>query len=150
LEHHPAPGPGVLVVEDEAALRTMLQRGLELYGFTVWTAPGGREALALYQAHRDAIAVVLLDVQMPGLDGPHTLQAVKALNPDVPCCFMSGHTGEYTAEQLRELGAAHLFAKPFRLADVARVLRGLACGGLPAPHFAHARPPAPVNAPAPR
>jgi CheY-like chemotaxis protein len=47
----------------------------------VWLAAGGQEALDLYQRHREAIDVVLLDVRMPGLDGPQTLAALRALNP---------------------------------------------------------------------
>jgi CheY-like chemotaxis protein len=95
-------------------------------GFAVWLAAGGGEALDLYRRHRRAIDVVLMDVRMPGLDGPQTLAAIQELNPQVRCCFMSGGLGSYTERGLRDLGAAALIGKPFRLAEVVRALWELA------------------------
>ena len=117
--------PGVLVVDDDHFVLRMVQLGLERSGFDAWLAPGGREAIRLYQKHRDSIAVVLLDVRMPGLDGPATLDALRDLNPDVQVCFMSGDTGVYEPEALLKRGAAHVIAKPFRLDDLANALRRL-------------------------
>jgi two-component system, OmpR family, response regulator len=123
--------PGVLVVDDEHLVRVMVQLGLERNGFDVWLAPDGREAIRLYRKHRDRIAVVLLDVRMPGLDGPQTLDALRELNPKVPACFMSGNTGAYEPEELRQRGAAYVIAKPFRLDQLANVL-WLLVHGMPA------------------
>ena len=107
------PRKTILVVEDDHAVRNMLETALRHYGFRVRPAGGGDEAVAVYERHRDTIDLVLLDVQMPRVDGPHTLARLQSMNPDVPCVFMSGHTGEYTAEQLLALGAAAVLAKPF-------------------------------------
>jgi len=79
--------PGVLVVDDEHMVRILLQLGLERNGFYVWLAADGREALELYEKNRQHVAVVLLDVRMPGMDGPQTLDALRALNPEVLVCF---------------------------------------------------------------
>jgi CheY-like chemotaxis protein len=117
---------GLLVVDDDEGVRGVLGVGLRQQGFAVWLASGGREALDLYRQHSRAIDVVLLDVRMPGLDGPQTLAALQELNPQVCCCFMSGGLGSYTQEGLRDLGAAAVLPKPFRLPEVARVLLGLA------------------------
>jgi CheY-like chemotaxis protein len=110
------------VVDDEHLVRIMVQLGLERNGFDVWLASDGREAIRLYRKHRGRIAVVLLDVCMPGLDGPRTLDALRELNPEVPACFMSGNTGAYDPEELRRRGAASVIAKPFRLDQLASVL----------------------------
>jgi DNA-binding response OmpR family regulator len=138
----PGDRPGVLVVDDEHMVRAMVQLGLERQGFNVWQACGGREALRLYRKHRDDIAVVLLDVRMPGLDGPQTLEALRELNPEVRACFMSGDTGGYGPVQLRQRGAACVIAKPFRLEDLANVLRlvmrGVPVGLLPTGGTPHA------------
>jgi CheY-like chemotaxis protein len=120
--------PGVLVVDDEHLVRIMLQLSLERNGFEVWLASSGREAIHLYQVHRNHIDVVLLDVRMPNMDGPATLDALRDLNPDVRVCFMSGDTGAYESESLRKRGAAHVIAKPFRLEDLANALRRLVRG----------------------
>src|ERR1700730_10176780 len=105
--------PGVLVVDDEPAVRPLLATVLPLYGLDVRAAATGHQAVGLYQEHCPDIAVVLLDVRMPGMDGPATLTALRKINPEVRGCFMSGDTGDYTAEDLFGLGAAHVFPKPF-------------------------------------
>jgi CheY-like chemotaxis protein len=119
---------GVLVVDDDNMVRIMVQLGLEEDGFNVWPACNGREAIQLYQTHRDRITIVLLDVHMPGLDGPATLDALRNLDPDVLACFMSGDLGDYEPEELRRRGAAHVITKPFLLKDLALILRHLTRG----------------------
>jgi CheY-like chemotaxis protein len=113
-------------VDDDDSVRTLLQVGLERSGFRVWVAASAAEAVDVYRQHAARIAVVLLDVRMPGQDGPATLRALQQLDPDVYCCFMSGHTGDYSEESLRELGAAQVFTKPFHLADIVPILWQLA------------------------
>jgi CheY-like chemotaxis protein len=123
------PHSEVLAVDDEPAVLRLLALALPPLGFAVRVAGGGREAVEVYRRHRENIDLVLLDVQMPGLDGPQTLTALQAVRPDVRCAFMSGHTGRYTAEELLAMGAAHVFLKPFGpLAEFARVLREVATG----------------------
>ncbi len=122
------PKPGVLVVDDDPVIQTLLRLALGRDGFNVWLASNGREAVRLYQAHRGGIGVVLLDVLMPDMDGPATLDALRRINPDVPACFMSGDTGMYEPEELRRAGAACFFAKPFCLKELAGTLRRLAEG----------------------
>jgi CheY-like chemotaxis protein len=119
---------GVLVVDNDHLVRVMVQLGLERNGFEVWTAPSDREALKLYREHREHIAVVLLDVRMPGLGGPATLDALRELNRDVPACFMSGDTAELKPDELRKFRSEYLLAKPFQLDELANILRLLAHG----------------------
>ena len=121
----PGARPLVLVVDDDPEVLAMLGTALRHHGFAVALAPSGAEAVRLFRAGRaDA---VLCDVQMPGLDGPATLQALRALDPAVRCVFMSGHSGRYAAEDLLGLGAAAVLDKPFRsLAELAGVLREVA------------------------
>jgi CheY-like chemotaxis protein len=114
----------VLVVDDEPAVAMMLEKVLRHYGFSVLTAGSGEEAVKLYSHSHGGIGVVLLDVQMPGMDGPATLEALWQINPQVVSCFMSGNMGEYTLERLFGFGARHVFLKPFlsisKLVDLIR------------------------------
>jgi DNA-binding NtrC family response regulator len=121
---------GVLVIDDTEVVRSILEIGLGASGFAVWPASSGREGVALYLAHRTDIDIVLLDVRMPGWDGPATLTALRAIDPDVRCCFMSGDMGPYTSEHLLGLGAATLFQKPFRLGELIGQLARLAAPSL--------------------
>jgi len=115
--------PGILVVDDDHFVRAMVQMGLEQDGFEVWSTGSGQGAIDLYRNHKEHIAVVLLDVCMPGLDGPATLDRLRDLNCEIVACFMSGNTGIYEPEDLLRRGAARVIAKPFRLDDLANTLR---------------------------
>jgi CheY-like chemotaxis protein len=119
---------GVLVVDDSNLVRTMVQLCLERSGFNVWAASSGREAIDLYREHQDHIAVVLLDVQMPGLDGPATLDCLRELNSEIVACFMSGDTGAYRPEDLIRRSAAPIIAKPFMPSDLVDTLWHVAHG----------------------
>ena len=118
--------PRVLVVDDEHMVRIMVQMGLERNGFDVLLARNGREAIELYGQHAGDIAVVLLDVSMPRLDGLETLKLLRELNPGLVACFM---TGDAVADELVDLiqdGLVSCIAKPFRLDDLADVVRMIA------------------------
>jgi DNA-binding NtrC family response regulator len=122
------PKPGILVVDDEESVRNLLRVGLRRSGFEVYLASNGAEAVALYRQEQQAIAVVLLDVRMPVLDGPEALSALQAINPGVRACFMSGSMGHYEAHDLLGRGAWSIFVKPFDLDEVAGVLWQIAAG----------------------
>ncbi len=120
----------VLIAEDHDQVRMLLSLALRVGGFSVRVACSGEEAVDLYRRHRPH--VVLLDVQMPGLDGPQTLAALRQIDPHVRAVFMSGNTGDYTVADLLDLGAACVISKPFRLDDLTQTLRGVAGRGLSA------------------
>jgi CheY-like chemotaxis protein len=123
--------PGILIADDMALILTLLKFELESRGFNVWLAVDGDDAIDLYRRHRHEIDLVLLDEQMPGLDGPHTLQALRQIDPDVLACFMTGSGGTNMEVALQDCAAAWIFRKPFRPAEVADLLQRLA----PAPNF---------------
>ncbi len=109
---------GLLVVDDDEGILAFLGVGLRTSGFAVWLASNGREGVDVYREHGPVIDVLLLDVRMPGWDGPETLSAIRAIAPDLPCCFMSGDTGHYTEAELLDLGAIAVLQKPFRLGEL--------------------------------
>jgi len=117
---------GILVVDDERVVRGVLNAVMHQKGFAVWLAADGQEALDLYRRHRETIHVILLDVRMPGLDGPQTLAALQQINPEIRSCFMSGDIGGYAEGTLDNLGAAAVIRKPFHPAEVAEALWELA------------------------
>ncbi len=118
--------PRVLVVEDQMAVRSLLEQALRHHGLEVALAAGGEEALEFFRQHPGMVDVVLLDVHMPGMDGPQTLAALRQIDAAIPAVFMSGCTGKYSAEDLRQLGASFI-EKPFPcLAKLAGLLQGAA------------------------
>jgi serine/threonine-protein kinase RsbW len=117
---------GVLVVvDDEPAVRRLLELVLTWEGLAVWPAAGGRAAVEFYRLHGDRIGAVLLDVAMPGLDGPQTLAALRQINPQVRALFVSGGRGDYAPEALLAMGADAVLQKPFDLAEVCRAVGGV-------------------------
>jgi CheY-like chemotaxis protein len=118
--------PGILIADDMALIPTLLKFELESRGFAVWLAVDGDDALDLYGRHREEIDLVLLKVQMSGLDGPHTLKALQHLNPGVVACFMSDGDDTYSQQELMDRGAAWVFGKPIDPTGVAEVLQQVA------------------------
>jgi CheY-like chemotaxis protein len=104
---------GILVVDDNDQLRTVLELQLKEEGFNTWSAASGLHAIEIYRRHRDEIGFVLLDVRMPGLDGPQTFAALREIDSSMRCCFMSGSVDERQAAELLRLGAACVVHKPF-------------------------------------
>jgi len=103
----------ILVVDDDAFVRGMLGTALKSFGFVVTLAPSGPDAVRAYKGQRESFDLVLLDVQMPGLDGPQTLAALRKADPEVRCCFMTGHSARYSEGDLLGMGASQVIRKPF-------------------------------------
>ncbi len=125
---HQGAGPGVLLAEDEPVIRDLLGHLLRGKGFAVWSAADGREALEVYGRHRAEIRAVLLDVHMPRLDGPQTLQALRRIDPGVRCCFITGSAGGSEEEALRALGPSAVLHKPCTPEELADALRDAMAG----------------------
>jgi CheY-like chemotaxis protein len=89
-------------------------------GFEVKLAAGGQEAVNVYRDNR-YIALVLLDVLMPGMDGPRTLQALQGVNPKVCCCFLN-ERNVYSPAELLALGASRVFVKMPKLPELVQSL----------------------------
>lgn len=118
----------VLVVDDADFIREVLRAGLRHHGLVVRAVGDGRESIEVY--HELILwghdVSVLLDVQMPGLDGPLVLAALQALDPGVRAYFMTGDAGQYGEDELLAMGARRVFRKPLDVGSVAAELRGVA------------------------
>ena len=116
-------GELVLVVDDEAAIRTLSRRILERFGYKVLVAENGAEAVALYEANAADIAVVITDMSMPVMDGPTAVVMLKALNPAVRIVGSSGIHADGKAEKARSLGVSDWLAKPYTTEALLQLLR---------------------------
>ena len=95
----------------------------------------------MYRREHDTIALVLLDVQMPGVDGPEVLAALQTIDPDVRVFFMTGDAGRYSEDGLLAMGARRVFAKPLNIpAVVAELRRSLVGVGRESAVTAHSSP----------
>lgn len=116
----------ILYVDDEADLRDIAAISLELDpDFDVRTVGSGAEALDLARQWQPAL--ILLDVMMPGMDGPATLAALQA-DPQttaIPVVFITAKTHPRHVGELKDLGARTVLAKPFDPMTLAGTVRAL-------------------------
>ena len=84
----------VLLVEDEAQLRALTRIILTRAGYKVIEADNGESALAVIEAHRQSIDLLLTDVVMPKMGGRELAERIREARPDVRTLFMSGYTGD--------------------------------------------------------
>ena len=124
------PSQAVLVVEADAAVRRMLAAAFRRWGVAAHFAGSGAEAIEICRRHGACIGLALVEVALPEMDGPTTLDALRALHPDLRCWFVGGTGGGYTQRELLDCGAEGLLHKPFDL-RMLRTLVGPIVGGIP-------------------
>jgi DNA-binding response OmpR family regulator len=117
------PGPDVLVVDDEPAIRQALERMLRYEGFAVRVAAGGREALAAIDAQLPA--AIVLDVAMPDLDGVTVTRRLRARGIEVPICILSARDEVDDRVAGLRSGADDYLVKPFAPAELTARLHAL-------------------------
>jgi CheY-like chemotaxis protein len=105
-------GETVLVVEDEAVLRSLAGRILEAAGYRVLQAPNGAAAFGFLEAHPGEVDLVLSDVIMPRLTGHELAAAVRRRWPGLPVLLMSGHVGVIRNKEAAPEGFP-IISKPF-------------------------------------
>jgi DNA-binding response OmpR family regulator len=115
--------PLVLVVDDDEAIRTALERALRLEGFAVRVAEGGRRALELVA--QDRPGVMVLDVVMPDLSGISVVARMRARGDDTPICILSARDEVEDRVAGLEAGADDYVVKPFDIGELAARLRAL-------------------------
>jgi CheY-like chemotaxis protein len=113
-------GATVLLAEDEAALRTIVERVLVKQGFTVLAAAGGPEALALAERHDGEIDLLVTDVVMPKMSGQELAEHLARSRGEIPVLFMTGYSLEAVANHGVLRPGARLIHKPFAPQDLAR------------------------------
>jgi PAS domain S-box-containing protein len=118
----------VLVADDDPDVRVVVEQMLKQRGFDVLTASDGQEALEIYGARGDGIAVVLLDVTMPRLDGLEAARELRRLGAGMPIVMMSGYAERQITAQQGSHEATGFLQKPFTEERLATVLRGLLRG----------------------
>ncbi len=115
-------GGTVLIVDDEPLVAELAGDILRRFGYGVLTAGTGEEAVNLYQQKSREIVAVVLDIVMPGMDGKEVFQRLRAINPEVKVVVSSGYSHDRDADRLLEQGAAAFVQKPYRIADLIRVV----------------------------
>jgi PAS domain S-box-containing protein len=119
--NQPITGSGtILIVDDEELVLDANINLLKSVGYTVYEAKGGREAVEIYNAHKDEIDLVILDMIMPQMGGAEAFDRMKAINPNVRVLLSSGFSLEAQAREILNRGCDGFIQKPFGLEELSR------------------------------
>jgi two-component system OmpR family response regulator len=116
----------VMYVEDEPDIRAIAKLALEVVGgFTVELCGSGQEALEKAPTFRPDL--ILLDVMMPGMDGPSTMEALRQQNDtaSLPIAFMTAKVQSTEVQRYTDMGAIGVIAKPFDPMQLANMVKRL-------------------------
>jgi DNA-binding NtrC family response regulator len=113
--------PTLLIIEDEAKMRRLLELNLSEDGFTVYTAADAEAGLNTLR--QEKIDLVVTDLKLPGMNGLELLQAVKRTNATIPVVVMTAYGTVETAVEAMKAGASDYLLKPFALEEMKLILR---------------------------
>jgi two-component system cell cycle sensor histidine kinase/response regulator CckA len=118
----------VLVVDDEESVRAVVCATLESVGFEVMTADDGRQGLEVFEANRDDLSLVLMDLTMPHMNGVDAFRAIRKLSPEVPVILTSGYSEDELSSRYAGRGFAGFLQKPFRPTDLLKMIKTTLAG----------------------
>jgi len=125
LENHLKGSETILIVEDEAGVRSTIKRFLSRYGYTVLEAKDGEEAIGLFEKSPSDIRLLLADVVLPRTSGRRIAEILRKKRPDLKILFMSGYTEESLDARNARMEDSDFIQKPFSLIDLVRRIREL-------------------------
>jgi PAS domain S-box-containing protein len=114
----------VLLVDDEETVRGVGKEMLQELGFTTITARDGREAFEIFKNTPD-IALVIMDLTMPHMDGEQCFRELKKLYHDVKVIMCSGYNEQEVSQKFAGKGLAGFIQKPYKLSDLKEAIRKL-------------------------
>lgn len=129
-EEMPWRGSGlVIVADDEQSVRAVTARALRAMGFEVLEAEDGAAAVQLFREHQERVALVLLDMTMPRMNGAEAFRAIREADPGARVVMMSGYSEQDATDRLATEGLAGFLQKPYELATLQATVRRVLEGG---------------------
>ncbi|MDP2136215.1 MAG: response regulator [Candidatus Didemnitutus sp.] len=118
------PSGRILLVDDEAIVRSSTQRILQFLGYESTCAQDGREAIALIKEAHEPYALVILDLTMPVMGGLETLREIRRLGSMVPVLLTSGYNLESVGPELCESNCVRFLSKPYEIDTLRDMVAG--------------------------
>ena len=116
--------PVILVADDDDSIRNLMAICLEGEGYRVIAAGDGREALAVWKRHRTEIALLITDIEMPGMSGIELAGQLNRLHAGIPILIISG-SRDAPPEVADGNGRTPFLAKPFDLRTLSEIVAAL-------------------------
>jgi CheY-like chemotaxis protein len=114
-----------LLVDDEKMIVDVGKALLCRLGYNVIAANNGTAAVDVIQQNGSTIDLVILDMIMPGMGGGKTFDAIRTISPQMPVILSSGYAINSQAERIMRKGCNGFIQKPFSVADLSRMVRGI-------------------------
>lgn len=108
----------ILLIEDDLASRLLVSEILEGVNITTIECDCGKEAIAIFTKHSDEIALILLDIKLPGMDGWELYDQLRKVNPEIPIIAVSATLPEELAVNCRRKGFNNYISKPFDINEL--------------------------------
>jgi PAS domain S-box-containing protein len=116
-------GELILVVDDAATVREITRHTLEVSGYRVLLASNGAEAVSLYVSRGEEIGLVLIDMNMPVMDGPATIELLRGVDPGLRIIVVSGLAPDECIARIADLGVHRFLTKPYAVATLLGAIR---------------------------
>ena len=113
----------ILLVDDDDHIREMGRQMIEMGGYKVLIARSGEEALEIYATQREHIALVILDLIMPGMGGSRCLEELVRIDPDVRVLIASGYSSNGLAQGQQGIAARGFVSKPYDAKGILTAIR---------------------------
>jgi two-component system, cell cycle sensor histidine kinase and response regulator CckA len=113
----------ILIIDDEEAVAKVGEKILKKCGYAIYKAASGKEALKIYQESKSEIALVILDMIMPEMDGQDVYYELRKINPDVKVIIASGYSSDGRIGALLDEGTDGFIQKPFKVAELSQLIR---------------------------
>ena len=110
----------VLLVDDEEIILSVAEEMIQTLGYNVLTAANGQAAIAIYEAEKDTIGLVVLDLIMPGMGGGDVFDRLKAIDPEVKVLLSSGYSIDGQAAAIMKRGGRGFIQKPFSIQELSQ------------------------------
>ncbi len=118
-------GELILVVDDEAYIREMTENSLLSHNYKILTASDGTEAFALYVKYKHEINLVLIDIQMPSIDGFQVIKVLQRMNPNVKIIAMSGLESNRQLIDANDIKIEAFLSKPYTLGELLEEMKAV-------------------------
>jgi two-component system, cell cycle sensor histidine kinase and response regulator CckA len=115
----------ILLVDDEPMIINVGKALLERLGYRVIIAENGMAAIQLYEAEKDKIDMVILDIIMPGMNGIETYKCLKKCNPGIKVLFSSGYSMDEGSPEIMNLDTNGFIQKPYKFEKLSQKLRSM-------------------------
>jgi len=118
-------GELIFVVDDESSIREITKMTLEAHNYKVLVANDGIEALSVYAQHKHEIALVLMDMMMPEMDGLSTIRVLQKMNSQVKIIAVSGLSSSDKVATVMSTGVKTFLPKPYTTQELLKTIHGI-------------------------